>query len=394
MTKRGPKSNRRSEAGHETGDSRSVFVYNSPMSGENRSSILLAPGRLGCLTIPNRFVRSATQDYMARDDGEVTDRQVGLFRALAEGEVGLIITGHAYVHPLGKAGPNQLAIFDDRFVPGLTRIAEAVHGRSSKVFVQLAHAGRQTKKRHAGGTPVSPSAVPDPVSRVTPREMTAGEIEALIGDFIRAGQRARNAGFDGVQLHAAHGYLISSFLSPHTNRRTDEWGGSLANRARVAVEILRGLKTGAGKDFPVMAKLNTTDFLIDGLTLADAVEAARILEAEGLDGIEVSGGMAESGKGSVWTGVRAETDEGYFVENAAAVKRAVRIPVSGLGGIRTLAAAEGYVAQGRVDFISMSRPFIRDPFLVRRFREGALDRSDCISCNKCFNLRGIRCARK
>jgi 2,4-dienoyl-CoA reductase-like NADH-dependent reductase (Old Yellow Enzyme family) len=366
MTKRGPKSNRRSEAGHETGDSRSVFVYNSPMSGENRSSILLAPGRLGCLTIPNRFVRSATQDYMARDDGEVTDRQVGLFRALAEGEVGLIITGHAYVHPLGKAGPNQLAIFDDRFVPGLTRIAEAVHGRSSKVFVQLAHAGRQTKKRHAGGTPVSPSAVPDPVSRVTPREMTAGEIEALIGDFIRAGQRARNAGFDGVQLHAAHGYLISSFLSPHTNRRTDEWGGSLANRARVAVEILRGLKTGAGKDFPVMAKLNTTDFLIDGLTLA----------------------------GSVWTGVRAETDEGYFVENAAAVKRAVRIPVSGLGGIRTLAAAEGYVAQGRVDFISMSRPFIRDPFLVRRFREGALDRSDCISCNKCFNLRGIRCARK
>jgi 2,4-dienoyl-CoA reductase-like NADH-dependent reductase (Old Yellow Enzyme family) len=364
------------------------------MSDENGASALFTPVQLGRLTISNRFVRSATQDYMARDDGEVTDRQVALFRALAEGEVGLIITGHAYVHPLGKAGPSQIAIFDDRFVPGLTRIAEAVHGRASKVFVQIAHAGRQTKKRYAGGTPVSPSAVPDPVSKVAPREMTAVEIEALIRDFVRAGLRARDAGFDGVQLHAAHGYLLSSFLSPHTNRRTDEWGGPLSNRTRVIIEILRGIKAGAGGEFPVMAKLNTTDFVTGGLTLDDAVAAARLLEAEGLDAIEVSGGMAESGKGSVWTGMRSEADEGYFVESASAVKRAVGIPVSGLGGIRTLAAAERFVSEGRVDLISMSRPFIRDPFLVRRFREGAIDRSDCISCNKCFNLRGIRCAQQ
>lgn len=376
-------------------ETRTPFSYTiPPMSDANKASILLTPLRLGCLILPNRFVRSATQDYMARDDGEVTDRQVELFRTLAEGEIGLIITGHTYVHPLGKAGPNQIAIFDDRFVPGLSHIAEAVHSGSSKVFVQLAHAGRQTKKRYIGGTPVSPSAVPDPVSKVTPREMTPGEIEALIGDFVRAGLRARDAGFDGVQLHVAHGYLLSSFLSPHTNRRTDAWGGPLQNRVRVTVEILRGLKAGAGREFPVMAKLNTTDFMTDGLTLDDAVAAARILEAEGLDAIEVSGGMAESGKGSVWTGIRAEADEGYFVENAAAVKSAVGIPVSGLGGIRTLAAGERFVAEGQVDLISMSRPFIRDPFLVRRFREGTIDGSDCISCNKCFNLRGICCAQK
>jgi 2,4-dienoyl-CoA reductase-like NADH-dependent reductase (Old Yellow Enzyme family) len=364
------------------------------MKDPNGPSILLTPLRLGRLTLPNRFVRSATQDYMAEEGGEVTDRQVELFRTLAEGEVGLIMTGHAYVHPLGKAGPNQVAVFDDRFIPGLARIAKAVHGFASKVFVQLAHAGRQTKEKYVGGTPVSPSAVPDPVSKVLPREMTPGEIESLIGDFVRAGLRARSAGFDGVELHAAHGYLLSSFLSPHTNRRTDKWGGRLENRARVAVEILRGIKSRAGKDFPVMAKLNTTDFLPDGLTLDDAVASARILEAEGLDGIEVSGGMAESGKGSIWTGVRAEADEGYFVENAAAVKRAVHIPVSGLGGIRTLAAAERFVAEGRVDLISMCRPFIRDPFLVRKYREGSIDRSDCVSCSKCFNLRGIRCAQK
>jgi 2,4-dienoyl-CoA reductase-like NADH-dependent reductase (Old Yellow Enzyme family) len=365
------------------------------MSERPKNSVLLTPLALGQLTLPNRFVRSATQDYMARDDGEVTDRQVGLFRTLAEGEAGLIITGHAYVHPLGKAGPNQIAIFDDRFVPGLSRIPEAVHaGSSSMVFIQLAHAGRQTKKKYVGGTPVSPSAVPDPVSKTEPREMSPGEIEGLIGDFIGAGLRGRDAGFDGVQLHVAHGYLLSSFLSPHTNRRTDEWGGPLAARLRVVLEILKGIKASAGKDFPVMAKLNTTDFLADGLSLDDAIAAARVLEAEGLDAIEVSGGMAESGRGSVWTGVRAEADEGYFVENAAAVKKAVRIPVSGLGGIRTLAAAERFVAGGCVDLVSMCRPFIRDPFLVRRYREGTAERSDCISCNKCFNLRGIRCAQE
>ncbi len=365
------------------------------MTEDHGRSVLLTQLALGSIVLANRFVRSATQDYMAGDDGDVTERQVALFEALAVGEIGLIITGHAYVHPLGKAGPNQIAVHDDRFVPGLARVAEAVHARSSsKVFVQIAHAGRQTKKRYVGGTPVSPSAVPDPVSKVVPREMTAGEIEGLIGDFVRAGLRARKAGFDGVQLHAAHGYLLSSFLSPHTNRRTDAWGGPLSNRVRVVVEILKGIKAGAGKEFPVMAKLNTTDFLAGGLTLDDAVAAARILEAEGLDGIEVSGGMAESGRGSVWTGLRAEEDEGYFVANAAAVKRAVRIPVSGLGGIRTLASAERYVAEGLVDLVSMSRPFIRDPSLVRRFREGAIERSDCISCNKCFNLRGIRCAQK
>ena len=364
------------------------------MSEHHPRSVLLTPLPMGSILLPNRFVRSATQDYMAREDGLVSDRQVALFRALAEGEVGLIITGHAYVHPLGKAGPNQTAIFDDRFIEGLSRIAGAVHtASSSRVFVQLAHAGRQTKAKYVRGTPVSPSAVPDPVSKVTPREMTPAEIEALIEDFVRAGLRAARAGFDGVQIHAAHGYLLSSFLSPHTNRRTDAWGGSLGNRARAIVEVLKGIKARAGKDFPVMAKLNTTDFLPDGLTIEDAVGAARILEKEGLDGIEASGGMAESGRGSVWTGVRAEADEGYFVENAAAVKKAVRIPVSGLGGIRTLAIAEKLVAGGAVDLISMCRPFIRDPFLVRKFREGTLAKSDCISCNKCFNLRGIRCAQ-
>jgi len=355
-------------------------------------SILFTPIRIGPVTVPNRFVRSATHDYMADDEGNVTERNVELYRLLAEGEVGLIVTGHAYVQPSGKASPRQMGVFDDRFVHGLARIAAAVHAFSSRVFLQIAHAGRQTKPALCGCVPVSPSPVHDPVSKVTPRELAGEEIRALVGDFVSAAVRGQRAGFDGVQLHAAHGYLISSFLSPHTNRRTDEWGGSVENRARVLLEVLRGAKAACGRGFPVIVKLNSTDFLEGGLTLDDAVRIARLLEAEGIDAIEVSGGMAEAGRGSVWPGLRSRDEEGYFVENAARIKRAVGVPVFGLGGIRTLAVAERIVEESRADLISLSRPLIRDPFLVKRFRQGLASGSECTSCNKCFNPRGIRCA--
>lgn len=355
-------------------------------------SILFTPVEIGSLAVPNRFVRSATHDYMAGDDGSVTKANVRILARLAEGEAGLIITGHAFVQPSGKASPRQMAVFDDRFVEGLARIPAAVHRFPSKVFLQIAHAGRQTKKKLCGCIPVSPSPVYDPVSKVMPRELAGDEIRALVAAFSAAAVRAKRAGFDGVQIHAAHGYLISSFLSPHTNRRTDEWGGQLENRARVLLEVLRGVKDACGPSFPVIVKLNSTDFLEGGLDLEDAVFVARLLDASGIDGIEMSGGMAEAGRGSIWPGVRSEKDEGYFVDSAARVKKDVRVPVFGLGGIRTLAVAERMVADGRVDLVSLSRPFIRDPFLVKRFREGLAVKSECISCNKCHSLRGIRCA--
>jgi 2,4-dienoyl-CoA reductase-like NADH-dependent reductase (Old Yellow Enzyme family) len=355
-------------------------------------SILFTPIAIGPLILANRFVRSATHEYMADDEGNVSDNQVDLYRRLAEGEVGLIITGHAFVQPSGKASPRQTAVYDDRFVEGLSRIPAAVHRYPSRIFLQIAHAGRQTKTRLCGCVPVSPSAVYDPVSKVMPRELAGGEIRALIGDFVSAAVRAKRAGFDGVQLHAAHGYLISSFLSPHTNRRADEWGGPVENRARVLLETLRGVKAACGAGFPAIVKLNSTDFLEDGLTVEDAVLIARLLEADGIDAIEVSGGMAEAGRGSIWPGIRSEAEEGYFVENAARIKQAVRVPVFGLGGIRTLAVAERIVEEGRADLVSLSRPFVRDPFLVKHFREGLAAGSECISCNKCFNPRGIRCA--
>jgi 2,4-dienoyl-CoA reductase-like NADH-dependent reductase (Old Yellow Enzyme family) len=358
-------------------------------------SILFTPIRIGRVEVPNRFVRSATHEFMAgENDGAPSDRHVELFARLAEGEVGLIITGHAYVQRIGKASPRQTGIDEDRLIEPLSLIPAAVHEHASKIFVQIAHAGRQTKVKLAGGTPVAPSAVFEPTVKLTPRALSGAEIHALVRAFAAAGRRAKEAGFDGVQLHAAHGYLLSAFLSPYTNRRSDEWGGSAANRVRIVVEVVGAVKETAGKDFPVIAKWNSTDDLPGGLEVEESVEmAARAVEA-GLDGIEVSGGSAEAGPGSMWRGLRPESDEGYFVDAAARFKQAVAVPVIGLGGNRTFAVMEGIVASGRADMVSLSRPFIREPFLVRDFRLGRTAKSACISCNKCFNPRGIACAER
>ena len=354
--------------------------------------ILFTPVKIGAIEIPNRFVRSATHDFMAAHDGSITEKHVSLFENLARGEVGLIITGHAYVHPSGKASPYQVGIYADDLTQGLGQITEAVHRFPSRIFLQISHAGRQTKPKLCGTTPLAPSAVYEPIFKVTPKEMSHEEIKTVIGDFIQASHRARQAGFDGVQLHVAHGYLLSSFISPHTNRRKDEWGGSLSNRLRIVVEIIRGIKGLEGKEFPLIAKLNSSDFLPDGLKLEESIEIAKILEEEGMDAVEVSGGMAEAGKGSVWKGLRSEEEEGYFVDNAARIKKALSIPVFALGGIRSFSVMEKIIEKGRSDLISMSRPFIREPFLVQKFRDGLIKKSECISCNKCFNMRGIRCA--
>lgn len=356
-----------------------------------KKSILFTPIKINTVTIPNRFVRSATHDFLAANDGYITERQISLYRNLGKGEVGLIITGHAFVHPAGKASPYQIGVHDDGTVEGLNRITQAVHEFPARIFLQIAHAGRQTKEKLCGCTPLAPSAVYEPVFKITPKEMTIRNIKTVITQFIQAGVRAKQAGFDGVQLHVAHGYLLSGFVSPYTNKRNDEYGGSLTNRAKIVLEIVKGIKKSAGEQFPLIVKMNATDSLKGGLTTEEGIQLGTLLEKIGVDGIEVSGGMAESGEGSVWKGLRSENDEGYFVDAASRIKEAVRVPVFGLGGIRTFSNMESLILEGRVDMISMSRPFIRQPFLVREFRLDRFKKAECISCNKCFNPRGISC---
>ncbi len=355
---------------------------------------LFQPVSIQSLSLENRFVRSATHDFMADREGFVTTRQVDLFKNLAAGGIGLIITGHAYVHPSGQASLFQLGAGDDLYIKGLRRIATAVHAYPSRIFLQISHAGRQTKPKLCGCQPLAPSPVYDPVFKVTPCEMTSQDIEETILNFIHAGLRAQKAGFDGIQLHLAHGYLLSSFISPHTNRRKDRWGGSLSKRLRIVTAIIRGLKSTAGKDFPVTVKLNSTDFLAGGLQPEESVEISKFLEEEGISAIEVSGGMSEAGKGSVQEGPFTKQQEGYFIENAARIKAAVSIPVMGLGGIRTLSVMQSIIAEEKADLISMCRPFIHDPHFIHHLKSQEIRRSGCISCNKCFNPRGINCVQR
>jgi 2,4-dienoyl-CoA reductase-like NADH-dependent reductase (Old Yellow Enzyme family) len=359
-------------------------------------SVLFQPVTIGTLRLRNRFVRSATQDYLGHPDGVISDQQILLYQDLAAGGVGLIITGHAYVqHPLGRASVNQNAIHADRFIEGYRRLAKAVHAAGAALILQVSHAGRQTPPDWpADLVPVAPSAIPDGSTGRTPRPLTDEEIWSLIDAYAGAMGRARAAGCDGVQLHIAHGYLLSAFLSPYTNRRTDQWGGSLANRCRILREILARGRRLVGDAYPVLAKLNTTDG-IDGegaLTLADAVDTARLLVEWGVDAIEVSGGHREFKGVMSRPKILTRKHEAYFSTAARAVKAAVGVPVLLVGGLRSQAVMEEMVTGGAADLVSLSRPFVREPDLVRRFDAGQA-RASCSSCNACFNPAGLMCRR-
>ena len=340
---------------------------------------------IGSLKLKNRFVRSATWEGLAREDGTCTQRLVDKMVQLAEGEVGLIISGHTFVSPEGRAGPWQLAVYDDCFVPELKRMADGVHGAEGKIVLQLAHAGFRAATELSGVEAVGPSKRgSDPGPRC--HEMTADEIVALASSFAAGAGRAKLSGFDGVQIHSAHGYLLSQFLSPAYNSRRDDYGGTVQNRARFVLEVLRAIRAEVGPDYPVMIKLNSEDFLANGLTLTEMLEVAGMLEEAGIDAVELSGGTAESGKKvPVRLGkIGSEDKEGYYREAGRLFKAKVQTPLILVGGIRSFAVAESLVAEEVADYVSLCRPLIREPDLVRRWRLGDTRKAECMSDNLCF----------
>ena len=347
-------------------------------------SILFKPFAINGMHLKNRFVRSATWEGLATEDGAVTDELVAVMANLAEGDVGLIITGHAYVTKEGQAGCRQLGIYKDGLVAGLGKMVDAVHEKGGSIVAQLAHSGIYADPERTGHRPLAPSAI-EKITNHPIREMTISDIRHLVADFGRAATRARSAGFDGVQIHAAHGYLFSQFLSPFFNHRSDEYGGELENRVRIHLEIIEAIRAKVGKDYPVLIKMNAADFINGGFELDDAVVAGRMLQAKGIDAIEVSGGTALSGRKSpIRMGIRRQADEAYFKGAATALKAAVDIPIILVGGIRSFAVAEKAVAENSADLISMCRPFIREPGLIKRWQAGDRAPAACRSDNLCF----------
>jgi 2,4-dienoyl-CoA reductase-like NADH-dependent reductase (Old Yellow Enzyme family) len=356
---------------------------------------LFSPSEINGMTISNRFVRSATWSGMATSDGATTPQLVNLIRDLAKGSVGLIITGHTYVKQDGQAGPWQLGIYKDELIPGLKTITQAVHERSGKIILQLAHAGFYANSTLTGKTPLAPSNI-DGLSKRPRNEMRIQDIEEMVNLFGEAARRAKDAGFDGVQIHSAHGYLLSQFLSPFFNRRTDEYGGKLQNRAKFLLEVLATIRNVVGRDYPILVKLNSQDFSADGLTLKDSMRVGAMLSEKGIDAIELSGGLITSSSLSPSRrGITSKNKEAYFHTEAQSFKKAINVPLILVGGIRSYHVANQLIEDGVTDYISMSRPFIREPDLINRWKAGDLRKAACISVNKCFSPamtgKGIYC---
>lgn len=358
------------------------------------SEALFSSSAINGMVLANRFVRSATWEGLAAADGSATPELERLYAELARNAVGLVITGHAFVHPAGGLGERQLGAHDDESIPGLAGLATAVHRAGGKMALQISHAGLMATRSGAAGGPAAPlgPSAPAPETCLKGTEMTSRQIEAVPEAFARAAARARTAGYDAVQIHAAHGYLLSEFLSPYFNRRTDRYGGGAAGRARLAAEVVAVVRGAAGPDFPVLIKLNSEDFLPGGATTDDLLVTAAAVQEAGVDAIELSGGTSLSGDyRSVRTGEALRGRRGaYYREAAIKLKPSLTVPLMLVGGIRTLAEADRILAEGVADYVSLSRPLLCEPDLVGRWRSGARRGSRCRSCNECFygGLRG------
>jgi 2,4-dienoyl-CoA reductase-like NADH-dependent reductase (Old Yellow Enzyme family) len=345
------------------------------------------------LTLSNRLVRSATAERMADADGRPRPQLSALYEELARGGVGLIITGHMYVHPSGKAHPEMTGIHSDDSLPALATLANAVHRAGGRVVVQINHGGMQCSQETVPQT-IAPSAVAAPFLERPAREVAPDEIALLIQAYGQAARRAQEAGFDGVQIHGAHGYLIGQFLSPFVNHRTDEWGGDVEGRMRFLRAVCHTVREQVGPDYPVLIKLGMMDGVEGGLTPKMGVQVVAALEEMGLDGVEISGGIGGGRNLNTRTGIRSEADEAYFRPLAQQARPATRLPIMLVGGFRSRRVMEEVLDAGDADFISLCRPLICEPDLPNRLRTGLQDRSACISANRCWAERegeGIGC---
>lgn len=365
--------------------------------------------QIGTMTLKNRLVRSATHEAKADENGNPTELYLDFYRQLALGGVGLIITGLTHPEQAGKL-PKTIRVDDSSCLPNLRCIAKTVHdvGNECKVALQIGHTGRQLPHTIERET-VAPSAVLEPYTGRIPRQMRPEEIESFIDKSADAIVYAFQSGFDAVQLHAAHGWLLSSFLSPHTNHRTDRYGGSTENRARIVVEILNRADGRIEKNFPVLIKMNACDYVQSGIELPEALELGEIFESAGYAAMEISSGMWETVTRAPETiGWKAERipearkrirtidEEAYHRDFAKAFKNRLKHSrIMLVGGLKTPSLMEGIIASGDADLVSLSRPLIREPDLPKRWQEGSADKAGCVSCNECLEtLReegGLRC---
>jgi 2,4-dienoyl-CoA reductase-like NADH-dependent reductase (Old Yellow Enzyme family) len=377
-------------------------------------SILFTPKKIGNLEIKNRFVRTATYEGKADEQGRVTEALINLYQKLARGDIGLILTGFMYVHPLGRAQKHQTAIYSDDFIPGLKKLADAVHAEGGKIAFEISHAGRQTTKDLIGQTPIGPSRKRrDPNYFIKPLEMTDKQVREVIDAFVKAAERSVKAGSDMVFVHAGGGDLLNQFISPFFNFRNDDWGGSDEKRFRILREILEKIRHNIDDAIPILVKMNCNDLTPQaGITPLLAKKYATWLAEIGVDALELTAGVKSYTHMNCWRGEipfhetmryfslwkkipgwlrmkiawkgKYDLVEGWNLEDELQVKPAMGDMKSFIvGGLRRIEHMEEIVENGYADFVCMCRPFIREPDLVKKFKEGKKEVS-CIYCNKCI----------
>jgi 2,4-dienoyl-CoA reductase-like NADH-dependent reductase (Old Yellow Enzyme family) len=355
-------------------------------------NILLTPARIGSVEIPNRIVMPPMTTRTADEEGFVTDDTVAYYLARARGGTGLITVEMASPEKAGRHRRREVGIYDDRFIPGLTRLVDQIHRAGAKASIQLGHGGGHTRIDICGETPIAPSAIPHPVYETTfetivPEEMSRARIAETIAAHAAAAKRALKAGFDCVEVHAAHGYLISQFHAPFENRRTDEYGGSLENRARFGLEALRAVKA-AVHGMPVIYRLSVEDFFEGGLTFNEGRQIAVWAAEAGADALHISAGHYRSLPSAQIVLPPMSYPDATFLHFAAGVKKAIRVPVIAVGRLGDPKTAAEAVASGSTDFVALGRTLVAEPQWVEKLaRDEPIRR--CLACNTCINeMRG------
>jgi 2,4-dienoyl-CoA reductase-like NADH-dependent reductase (Old Yellow Enzyme family) len=352
-------------------------------------SILFEPFTINQMRIKNRFIRSATVDNLGKDM-MVSQAQLDFYRELALGEVGLIISSGLFPTQDGWAAPGQLGIHTDAMMPSLSKLVDIVHKNGGKIAAQLMHAGWFGNPKLSGCQVVGPSAMVNPSNNLQVRGLSSDEVYEYVDSFINAARRAIEVRFDAVQIHAAHGWLVSAFLSPVTNLRQDEWGGSPEKRANFVVRIVEGIRKCAGKDYPILVKFGLKDYHPRGKRVSEGINSAKRFISAGVDAIEISEGIEDQ----AFHHIRLDAVHPYYLEECRQIRGTLNKPLILVGGMRRLAEIQQVVDEGTADAVSMCRPFIMDQHIVKKFRLGLTESSNCTSCNRCIeemHSQNIRC---
>lgn len=358
---------------------------------------LLHPIRIRNLEIPNRVVMPPMGTNLGNTDGSVSEANLAYLKRRVQSGAGLIITEITSVHPDGTASPGSLCIYDNRFIPGLKRMADIAHQQGAKIALQLHHAGRESYYQLKAGRALAPSPIPSYIYRMEPREMSSEDIRTTILSFARAALRAREAGFDAVELHAAHGYLLMQFLSSHSNQRSDEYGGDLSKRARFVIECLQEVRKEVGEDFPISIRISAEEIIRNGYSIEDMQAILPDLVKAGADIIHASFGTHGSPGGI--TSAPVEYNPGFKVELARRVKEVVDVPVIAVGRFTDPFLANEVIAEKNADMIAFGRQHLADPNFLINARQGKANETfECLACNQgcierlLFEQGSIRCA--